>query len=138
MIALGTLVKFTEVAYVVRKPAHDSTWEAPVKGNFGAPGHFQEWADDLPAETGRFLSPTDGTNKNVLALPSQGSGVVIGLERKLAGKSVSGSHRSTMEGDDWEPGWFESVGKPIDLYVVKSELRGKAFYVPTEAIEVLS
>lgn len=143
MIALGTPVKFTEVAFVVRKPAKsDGRWEAPRKGNYDAPS-MEGWDDEgtcdgLFKHSGRFLAPVERTNKNVLAVPSEGSGVVIGLERKFAGKSVSGRSRSTLDGDDWEPGWFEPKGGPLDLYVVKSELRGKAFYVPPDALEVLA
>lgn len=132
-IALGTFVKFTEVAYVVRKQRPDSLWGTPVKGNYESVA-MVGWSDDgcvssdsfaLVPLNGRLLGPTNDTNKNVLAVPRNGSGFVFGLERKLAGKSIA------------EPGWFEAKGDPIDLYVVKSELRGKPFYVPVNSLEVV-
>lgn len=127
MIALGTQVKFTEIAFVVRK--WKGVWGIPKRGNFTAPSL------ELERETRFLVEPRSETNKSVVALPARGTGIVIGLERKLIGRSESPSGGHGFE-DDWEPGWFDQTGK-VDLYVVKSELRGKAFYVPQESLEVV-
>jgi len=146
MIELGTHVEATEIAYVARKSlGQDKRWYIPVKGNFEAPhigldGYNIFIEGLLPKRKGRFLHEIPKEiNKGVISFPCHPvSGVVIGLETKHYGRSEpqsSGYDSYTGEWDD-DPGGFTYYGK-IDLYVVKSELRGKAFYVPESALTVL-
>lgn len=142
--ALGTPVATSREAYVVRRflSKDDNKWFIPVKGNFATRTLYPHGEGlvvvdvvgpitNIPVE---FLSEiSDRTNKAVVAIRNSRSGIVIGLERKMIGHSIPGGGH----GEDYDQGYLEAIGF-VDLYVVKSELRGTPFYVPMDSITVLT
>jgi hypothetical protein len=137
LIALGTLVAFDEIAYIVRKK---KGWFIPQKGNFEVPSFIEDDDGNISqmGNPARWLHEvTSDTNKGVIAFPTSGSCIIIGLETKMFGRSTGPSGGGGLYGaDDWEPGYFEPRGK-INLYIGRSELQGKAFYIPTDKVTVL-
>jgi len=134
-LMLGTPVACTARAWVARrrrfpyKPEPTwQPWHIPVRGNYGVPRIVQRGEDVVLSPGGQLLEhafkPSDRTNKSVVRAEVAGSGIIIGLERKMIGQSVGGG------GED-DLGYFVH-NHHVDLYVVKSDLRSTPFYVPLE------
>lgn len=148
MFALGTSVAYTHRAGVARK--REGKWYLPAKGNGEIPGTQQVGNGVAVSELGvlaEHIEPVTKSkwarseesiarrNKSVLSWPQEGSGVIVGLQTKQVGVSEAGG--PSFSSDDYDPGYFTSHGN-VDLYVVRSELRGKRFvYVPTWAVRAL-
>jgi hypothetical protein len=140
--SLGSTVSCTERAWVARKM--NGKWYLPVRGNYEHPS--TNGGEHSPLTITKFLGtiethklehivePREAWNKSIVICRDYSStGVIIGLERKLIGRSV-GNGGPDMSGD-YDGGYLETHGH-FDLYVVKSELRGIPFYVPLSGIWV--
>lgn len=127
--ALGTHVITTAEAWLARKK--DGKWFLPKRGNYNWPatngGEHSSLTISVvtsPIHTVRLehiQEPKEKDNKSVVVGEFQGSGVIIGLERKMLGESVGGYE------DD--PGYLLTRGH-VDLYVVKTDFKVRAYYVP--------
>jgi hypothetical protein len=151
VIALGTPITYTHRAAVARLKR--GKWELPVKGNGEVPRIVEHGGGlifvslfdtpiknipvtHLPQEQVKTRRPVseerwEKRNKSIVTWPSEGSAIVIGLEVKQVGESHEGGGGTNMFGEsDYEQGWFTSYGN-VDLYVVRWDLRSKAFgHVP--------
>lgn len=134
LFTLGSRVVVNQIAYVVRKK---KVWFIPERGNFEVPMVESVDEDKIIAwgkDEGSWLHPlTKDTNKGVIAFPINSVGIIVGLETKMFGHSVSATGGGSLFGDDYDPGYFDARGK-IDLYVIRVELRGKSFYAPIDSV----
>jgi len=158
MIALGTHVTFTHRAAVGRREKH-APWQKPsdtwgdweltepkvsvLSHRNGMPTIMTivtpitcveaEELVELDTNKRRRYPVSEESwekrNKTIFQWPHEGSGVVVGQVRKQYGVS----HQGRGEAD---VGYFQAFGQ-VSLYVVKSELRGAAVYVPEDAIHLV-
>ena len=138
-LMLGTPVACKSRAWIARKMiGYDGKptdkWIIPNRGNLAVP-HFTRSGDTgmrlysgQPIEHVRPI--TDRTNKSVVKAEIAGSGIIIGLERKMVGVTTASKYE-----DDC--GYFHNEGH-VDLYVVKSDLKSKPIYVPMDDVVPLA
>lgn len=152
VVPLGTHISYTHRAAIARKGGKNQWvrgWMLPAKGNGEVPSLEEREGKlyvgrtpDLARQAmfidseGRDVTDVglERWNKAVACWPEKGAGVVTGLVIKQNG--ISEGPRGGTGEDDWEPGYFTSFGN-VELYVVRWELRGRAFgHVPVWAAQV--
>lgn len=84
------------------------------------------------------FNPGSGINKAVFVWDEEGSGIIIGLVKRMIGESVAGSRSTSYFGEDYEPGYFVQKDEQW-LYAVKSTLEGTDYQlVPIESVRLQS
>ena len=129
MIALGTPVTYHHRAAVAR---YKRKYEGQERYWLLYEGSFNHMRPDLGFDNERDMFrdfPLQGQernpiNKTVMVWPEEGSGVVVGLVKRMKGISSPGYGG----GDDWEPGYFDAK-EGFELYAVRRELRGTDYYL---------
>ena len=134
---LGSQIAYTQRAAVARHHTKNGGYWGLHEGWSDREGTFlaRAWEDRSIDERLQEFNPGDGINKAIFTWDEAGSGTVVGLVKRGIGKSVTGSYRSSYDGDDYEPGWFE----PREwrwFYTVRHALYGTDYIlVPVENAE---
>lgn len=118
ILALGTHVTFTHTAWIVRE--RGDKWFIPIKGN------YTRGPQNIDGT--HLIAPREKANRSVMEWEIPGSGIIIGRERKIIGRTMDG-----RGGEDYEPGYLQAEGH-VDLYVVKADFRSSPSYVPENRI----
>jgi len=146
--ALGTRVITTAKCYVIRVAEDEDKWHIPVRGNVEKPPKIitPSLRERQDGYIGKVLVSTNPGiiyagmqhlkgdlngaffNKSVGWIGQTSTGVIIGYERKMIGRSVS------ARGED-DLGYFDPMGF-VDLYIVKTGYETQPFYVPESSIYI--